>query len=111
MSLPVNLQTYYYSFKKTLRHRQVRAENSAGHSVLVSIVMLCSWYSLAFLWLASWASGNITWPTDSQVRASFLQKRGLALYGEDNLDKLAKMKARSVSAIIVRHLAATACCC
>ncbi|KAK9834864.1 hypothetical protein WJX81_004590 [Elliptochloris bilobata] len=35
----------------------------------------------------------VNWPTDSQLRASLLQKRGLALYGDDNLEKLAKMKA------------------
>lgn len=78
---------------------------------VASTVMQCTWFSLALLYLASWASGNITWPTDSQLRASFLLTRGLPLYGDDNLDKLAKMEARSMSALVLGRIAATACCC
>lgn len=56
--------------------------------------MRCTYRSLALICLASWASADFTWPTDSSLRASFLQKRGLIVFGEDNLDKLKKMKAR-----------------
>ena len=69
------------------------------------------WCSLTLIWLASWASGEFTWPTDGQLRTSFLHKRGLALYGKDNIDKIAKMKARCVSALVQRQVAATFGCC
>ena len=61
---------------------------------LASGVMRCTFPSLALICLASWARAEFTWPTDSSLRASFLQKRGLVLFGEDNLDKLKIMKAR-----------------
>ena len=32
------------------------------------------------------------WPTDEQLRVAMLEKRGLALYGTDNSDKLLLMK-------------------
>ena len=40
------------------------------------------------------ASAQLRWPTDSQLRASLLQKRGLGLYDEDKVGKLQFLKVR-----------------
>lgn len=42
--------------------------------------MRCPHWSLALFCLASKALAALEWPTDSQLRATFLQKRGLGFY-------------------------------
>ena len=41
------------------------------------------------------ATAQLRWPTDSQLRASLLQKRGLGLYDIDRVSKLQFTKVRS----------------
>ena len=53
--------------------------------------MRCPHWSLAVLILVSKATAALKWPTDSQLRATFLQKRGLGLYYKAQSDNVAKL--------------------
>ena len=45
------------------------------------------------------ATAKVKWPTDSQLRTSLLQKRGLGLYDKDRVGKLQYLKVRQAPAV------------
>ena len=64
--------------------------------------MRCSHWSLALFCLASRAFAALEWPSDSQLRATILQKRGLGLHNSaqsDNVFKLERLKASADHAV------------